>query len=161
MWAPLLKHDKHTLYGRVSVPGDGHFDHHEPIIGIGSNHDLSDPEVYDDDWLVHYSDYDLQPCFRNFSSLEDDADMQGNCKNVRSDHGVMYPCFYKEVTYGLSIKGLSMFGVDKRPRVHLDVDRPDEPRVRLGHPAAEMRGTVTVKDLTPGLHYVLYRFNST
>jgi len=161
MWAPLLKDDKHTLYGRVSVPGNGHFDHHEPIIGIGSNHDLSDPEVYDDDWLVHYSDYDLQPCYRNFSTLEDGPKLEGNCKNVRPGKGVMYPCFYEEVTYGLAIKGLSMFGVDERPRVHLEVDRPDEPRVRLGYPVAFLRGTVTVKGLTPGRHYVLYRFNST
>jgi len=161
MWAPLLKDDKHTLYGRVSVPGNGHFDHHEPIIGIGSNHELSDPEVYADDWLVHYSDYDLQPCYRNFSTLEDDADMQGNCRDVRPGKGVMYPCFYREVTYGLAIKGLSMFGVAERPRVHLEVDRPDEPRVRMGRPQVAMRGTLTVKDLTPGRHYVIYRFNST
>lgn len=161
MWAPLLKYDKHTLYGRVSVPGDGHFDHHEPIVGIGSNHDLSDPEVYDDDWLVHYSDYDLQPCYRNFSTLEDDADLEGNCKHVRPGKGVMYPCFYKQVTYGLAIKGFDMFGIEARPRVHLEVDRPDEPRVRIGHPAVAMKGIVTVKGLTPGRHYVLYRFNST
>ena len=40
MWAPILKNHKHTLYGRVSVPGNGHFDHHEPIIGIGSKHEI-------------------------------------------------------------------------------------------------------------------------
>merc|ERR1740116_621406 len=48
-----------------------------------------------------------------------------------------------------------------RPRVHLEVDQRDEPRVRLGHPQVAMRGTVTVKNLKPGQNYVLYRFNST
>lgn len=160
MWAPMLKNGKHTLYGRVSVPGNGHFDHHEPIIGIGSNHDLNDLNVYDDDWLVHYSDYDLQPCYRRFSSLADDAKLQGNCKNVREGQGVMYPCFFENATYGLAVTGLGMFATSPL-RVSLAVDRPDEPRIRLGYAPAKLKGAVTVQGLQPGRHYVLYRYNST
>jgi len=85
--------------------------------------------------------------------------MQGNCKDVRAGKFVMFPCFYEQVTYGLAIKGLNMFG--RGPRVHLDMDRPDEPRVRLGHAQAMMHGHVTVTELQPGRKYVLYRFNST
>lgn len=162
MWAPMLKRNvKSTSSGRVSFPGDGKYDHQEPIIGIGSNHDLSDSTVYEDDWLVHYSNYDLQPCYRNFSSLDDGPDMEGNCKDARTTQGPMYPCFYKKVTYGLALRGLNMFGASTVPRVSLEVDRPDEPRVRLGHAQALMQGTITVHGVTPGLNYMLYRFNST
>ena len=64
MWAPMCKGDAHTPYGPQSCPGGGHFDHHEPLIGIGSNHSLDDLTVYDDDWILHFSDQDLQTYVR-------------------------------------------------------------------------------------------------
>lgn len=34
-----------------------YFDHIEPVFGVYSNHELTDPTVYDDDWFVMGSDY--------------------------------------------------------------------------------------------------------
>merc|ERR1719203_402063 len=73
----------------------------------------------------------------------------------------MYPCFFKKVTYGLALKGLAMFKREARLRVHLEVDRRDEPPIRDGEPRAAMNGTLTVKYLKPGTDYVVYRFNGT
>lgn len=158
MWAPMEKRGPHILYGPRGCPGNGRFDHHEPIIGFGSNHDLADSNLYDDDWVVHFSDYDLQPCYRKMSTMEDSDSMDGNCKNVTSK-GQMYPCFYREVTYGMSVLGLDV----RVPtlRVILDVDQPSEPNPRRGEAIIHLRGTVRVYGLQPGGRYVLYRFNST
>jgi len=159
MWVPMEKGNSHTPYGPRSCPGGGHFDHHEPIIGIGSNHDLSDATVYDDDWIVHFSDYDLQPCYRKINSLDDDFNMEGNCGAARKDKRQMFPCFFRDVTYGMSITGLQL----KVPslRVFLDVDTPYEPNVRLSESPTILHGTVRVQGLRPGLRYALYRFNGT
>merc|ERR1719265_921345 len=108
MWAPICKGDSHTPYPN-SCPGGGHFDHHEPLIGIGSNHSLSDETVYDDDWILHFSDQDLQTYYRDFKSLEDTVAMDGNCKNAEAGPGrnEMYPCFNTDVTYGMAMKGFN------------------------------------------------------
>jgi len=159
MWVPMEKGNSHTPYGPRSCPGGGHFDHHEPIVGLGSDFELNDPEVHDDDWIVHFSDYDLQPCYRKISSLDDDFRMEGNCGAAREDKRQMFPCFYREVTYGMSVTGLQL----KVPtlRVFLDVDQPYEPNVRLSESASWLRGTVRVQGLQPGARYALYRFDGT
>ena len=66
-WFPMCKGDPHQGYPG-SCPGGGksgdvigHVDHVEAMYGIFSNHPLDDPEVYDDDWIVHTSDQDYMP----------------------------------------------------------------------------------------------------
>ncbi len=144
----------------LSTPGGGAFDHHEPLIGIGSNHDLSDATVYDDDWLLHFSAQDLMPYYRTFSSLEDGLHMDGNCKEAGTGFPdrEAYPCFYEQVAYGLASKG---FAVDAPTLpVHIDVDRQDEPNIRSRFTkAAAMHATVTVRNLEAGKSYVLYRYS--
>lgn len=161
MWAPICKGDSHTPYGPQSCPGGGHFDHHEPIIGIGSNRSLDDPTVYDDDWVLHFSLQDLRTYYRPMGSLQDGTAMQGNCKDARPNtptgkHNEMYPCFYEDVTYGLAVKG---FDIDAPMlRVTLDVDLQEEPNVRAGETAVPLHGTVHVQGLTKGAKYTLYRY---
>ena len=80
VWVPMLKGASNTPYGARSCPGGGHFNHHEPVLGIGSNRTLSDPTVYEDDWIVHQSDEDegeLVTYYRTFGSLEDAPSMNG------------------------------------------------------------------------------------
>ena len=93
-----------------STPGGGAFDHHEPIIGIGSNHNLTDTTVYDDDWMLHYSNQDLMPYYRRFDSLEDGLHMNGNCQNASTNYPnrEAFPCFYNQVTYGLAVSGFDV-----------------------------------------------------
>jgi len=160
VWFPICKGDSHTPYPN-SNPNGGHFDHVEPVIGIGSNHALDDSTVYDDDWLLHFSDQDLQNYYRHFNTLEDDTNMEGNCKNAQAGFGKneMYPCLYDQVDYGIAITGLET--AVPTLRVVLDVDRQDEPNVRFFQRAVELHGTVTVYGLKEGAQYVLYRFKGT
>jgi len=103
---PICKGDENRGYGI------GHFAHIEPIWGIYSNHPLTDPNVYEDDVLVHGSDWQTGPkhlgYFRPFNSLPDGLKMEGNCKNAGSGFGKneMYPCVYDKITYGNSITGI-------------------------------------------------------
>ena len=159
MWAPMEKGESpHQPYGPESTPGGGAFDHHEPIIGIGSQHDLSDSQVYDDDWLLHFSAQDLMPYYRNFSSLEDGLHMDGNCKEASTTYPdrEAFPCFYEKVAYGLAIKGIDV-AAPTLP-VTIDVDRQMEPNVRNHEIAVPLHAVVTASRLVPGTSYVLYRY---
>ena len=160
MWAPMEQGEyPHQPYGPASVPGGGAFDHHEPIIGIGSQHSLSDATVYDDDWLLHFSAQDRQTYYRNFSSLEDGLHMDGNCRDAGTSFPdrEAFPCFYESVAYGLAVQGLAL-AAPTQP-LHIDVDRPDEPDIRQpGQQPASLHATVVVRSLEPGASYVLYRY---
>jgi len=159
MWAPMEKGAfPHQPYGPTSTPGGGAFDHHEPIIGIGSNHNLSDATVYDDDWLLHYSNQDLMPYYRHFSSLEDGLHMNGNCKSASTSYPnrEAFPCFYDQVTYGLAVSGFD-HSTPTLP-VQIDVDHQIEPNVRSSQKPVPFQATVTVSSLTAGQAYTLYRY---
>eukprot|EP00666_Eupelagonemidae_sp_cell4sb_P016478 gene16478-3973_t len=96
----------------ATCPNGGAFGHIEAVWGIGSDHPLTDAKVYDDDWLVHGSDQDLNPYYRRFSSLEDTTAMEGNCKNAQAGFGKneMYPCINDQVDYGLAVTGVATPG---------------------------------------------------
>lgn len=167
MWAPICKGDSHTPYGPASCPGGGHFDHHEPFIGVGSNHSLDEAsasEVYDEDYILMFSAQDQEPYYRLFSTLEDTVAMEGNCKHAGSGFGKneMYPCFDSHVTYGMSITGLSVGANDVAAagvRVTVDVNSGVEPNVREpGVEPAMYNATVTVTGLVKGTKYALKRF---
>eukprot|EP01062_Namystynia_karyoxenos_P083164 TRINITY_DN9513_c0_g1_i1.p2 TRINITY_DN9513_c0_g1~~TRINITY_DN9513_c0_g1_i1.p2 ORF type:complete len:380 (+),score=154.50 TRINITY_DN9513_c0_g1_i1:130-1140(+) len=159
VWFVMCKGDGHVPYPG-SNPNGGHFDHVEPVWGIGSNSSLSDDTVYDSDWLVHGSDQDLYPYYRTFGSLADNPKMEGNCKNAQPGVGrnEMYPCLDDQVNYGIAVTGLAVSG--SLP-VSLDVDIQSEPDVRMYAPPSRVHGTVTVSGLQPGKSYTLYRYEGT
>lgn len=113
-------------------------DHIEPFWGLYSNHDLKDPNIYDDDYIVHGSDYAPDGdanlgYFRKMTSMVDTVKMDGNCKDASPIFGQneMYPCFDDQQNYGTSIKGLRD---PKNQLLPLYITSPiiDEPNVRLG-----------------------------
>ena len=161
VWFPICKGDEHQCYAG-SCPGGGEIDHVEPMFGIWSNHSLDDPEVYDDDVILHASDQDKQPYYRAMSTLEDDLSMEGNCANAGAGFGKneMYPCFDEKVTYGLAVTGLAVEG--SLP-VALEVDlgsSQQEPNVREGARASMISGMVTVSGLSAGESYTIYRYDT-
>jgi hypothetical protein len=164
-WFPICKGDSHECYPD-SCPNGGACDHVEPMFGLFSNHPLSDPTVYKDDWILHASDQDLQPYYRPLVSLSDSLAMDGNCKNAGSGFGKneMYPCFDESVTYGLAVLGLDVNATDASPLFPVSVSTPGsagEPNVRAGQSAVPLLATLTVTGLTSGSKYVLYRYNGT
>lgn len=161
VWVPMLKGASNTPYGPRSCPGGGHFNHHEPVLGIGSNRSLSDDTaVYDDDWVAHLSDEDegeLVTYYRTFGSLQDTLAMDGNCLNANANHSCAYPCFDQDVTYGIAVQGFMRS--DATLLVRIDVDRDYEPDPREGQKPVPMHANVEVSELSVGNNYTLYSFH--
>lgn len=165
VWFPICKGDPHICYPG-SCPNGGHADHVEVMYGLFSNHSLDDPNVYDDDYIVHTSDQDYLPYFRPIHSLQDSILMEGNCKHAGRGFGrnEMYPCFSEGVTYGLAVTGLAMSSNATTPLLPVSIETPGavyEPNVRRGATAAKLRANVTVSGLTASREYVVFRYDST
>ncbi|GMH64999.1 hypothetical protein TL16_g04092 [Triparma laevis f. inornata] len=143
-----------------------YFDHIEPFFKIYSKHPLSDSTVYNDDILVHGSDYSPDGdenlgYFRTFDSLLDDTDMQGNCANAGTEwkQNEMYPCLYKNQTYGTAITGL----VNSKNLIStsLQVNATSEPDVREGNDPVLFQATLLIgveSGISKG-SYVVSRFD--
>jgi len=156
-----LKQYNHTNEG-IMGPA---FGHEEPVFGIYSKHPLSDTDnYYDDDVLVHGSDYCAGPNvegprnYRLFSSLPDEY-MQGNCANAQGTIG-QYPCINEQQNLGFAVLG--PVEEEKSVRLHLKLDRFDEPdnnQMNLQNPV-DIHGTVTVEGpLEVGEMYTILRWN--
>lgn len=96
-------------------PGYGNYDHIEPVFGIVSSHSL-DPnsssidEYYEDDVLMHHSDWNQLTYFRTFKSMPDTPQMDGNCKNVEPRGGgpnEAHPCIPEDVDYGFQTTAMN------------------------------------------------------
>ena len=129
--------------------------------GLFSNHSLDDENVYEDDWILHASDQDLEPYYRPLNSLDDSLKMDGNCAAAGSGFGKneMYPCFDQSVTYGLAVTGLDVNGT--LPVSLTTSGSAGEPDTRVGQPPSKLKGTVTVTNLTAGQNYIVYRYLGT
>lgn len=161
VWFPMCKGDPHVCYP-LSCPNGGHVDHVEVMYGLYSNKPLDDPEVYDDDWIVHTSDQDYMPYYRPFHSLEDSPKMDGNCKDAGSGFGrnEMYPCFDESLTYALAVTGLNVSGATLPVSITTD-GAVYEPNVRSGEAPKDLTASVTVGGLTPNRQYTVYRYDGT
>jgi hypothetical protein len=162
----ICKGDGHNSYGTKDDPIV--YDHIEPFWRIYSNHSLDDLTVYDEDIVQHGSDYAPDGeanagYFRNFSSLLDDTDMEGNCLNAQPGYGKneMYPCIYETITYGYSMMGLDSEEVaaGKTLPLSLFVNCTDEPDVRQREAPALLQGHITVAKLTAGVSYSVFRWD--
>lgn len=100
--------DGHNCYGIENAT----YDHIEPVWGVYSAAPLDDLTVYDDDVLVHGSDYAPDGAanlgyFRPFGSLVDTTAMDGNCADAQPGYGKneMYPCVEEVHDFGWAITG--------------------------------------------------------
>ena len=86
--------------------------------------------------------------------------MEGNCANAGSGYGKneMYPCIYEDQTYGTAISAIK--GLDAGDiKVSLTVNATDEADVREDEPPTPLQGTLKIRGLSAGEHYVLQRFD--
>jgi len=156
IWFIYCQGDSHGPHG-----GDGYYDHIEPVFGIWSNYSLSDPNWYADDVLVHHSDWDQNNYYRPFSTLQDNASMQGNCAVSPSGGGKneMYPCIPSDnYDYGYSMTGV----VDPKNiavPLALYVDDWQEPDLDEGEKPEWFNGTLQLSGLKSGMNYIIYRWD--
>ena len=156
----LCKGDQHNSYGdrRNPVP----YDHIEPFFKLYSLD--GDGDVRDDDIVCHGSDYSPDGennfgYFRQFDSLLDDLDMEGNCADAGSGYGKneMYPCIYEDLTYGTAISAIK--GESGDIKVSLTVNTTDEADVREDEPPTPLQGSLKIRGLSAGEHYLLQRYD--
>ena len=131
-----------------------------------SKHPKNDTTVYDDDIVVHASDYapdgtDNAGYHRPFNSLVDDTTMEGNCADAQAGWGEneMYPCINNDLTYGTAITGINDKNV-KTISVNLVINSISEPDIREDVDPSAFTGTLEFANLDEAKTYAVYRFDS-
>ena len=164
--------NQHPVVAFVMCQGDEHsayqcgpFDHIEPFWGLYSNHDLMDPAVYDDDFVVHGSDYGPDGdknlgYFRRLNGMVDTVQMDGNCKNAQPEwkKNEMYPCFNDQNNYGTAIWGLND-PMKKLMPLYLSTKVMNDPDIRVGEHAVPMDFTIHISGLTVGTKYSIKKYH--
>lgn len=153
VWMIMLTGGHYPVYSGLPY---GLYSHVEPVVGIMSDHPLTDEEVYDDDVVVHYTDADTHSYYRTMASLPGDYFFFARCPG--NDY-VGYPCINKERGFGWAIQGF----LDERTGfpLSLTIDKwQSEPDIRSGEKATDLTGTVTVTGLTAGSKYGIFRWDS-
>lgn len=158
----LCKGDAHNAYGTEEDPN--YYDHIEPFFKLYTNHDLTDGTVYEDDVVAHGSDYSPDGemnlgYYRNFSSLLDDLEMNGNCASAQPGWGYneMYPCLYLNRVYGYSMTGL--VGASSTLPLSMSVNNTKEPNIRRGEDPVFLQAHITITSLIPSEKYLIYRWD--
>uniref|UniRef100_A0A7S1A8D9 Peptidase C1A papain C-terminal domain-containing protein n=1 Tax=Noctiluca scintillans TaxID=2966 RepID=A0A7S1A8D9_NOCSC len=152
-WMIMLSGGHYPVYSGLPY---GLYSHVEPVVGILSNHPLTDDDFYDDDVIVHYTDADTNTYYRTMDSLPGDYLFFALCYNA--DY-TGYPCINKDRGFGWAIQGF----LDETPSfpVSLALDQwQSEPDIRAGEAPISLAGTLTVEGLTIGERYAIYRWDS-
>jgi len=138
----------------------GTYSHVEPIVGIMSDKPLTDEDLYDDDYIVHFNDAGTSPLYRSMKSLP--GKIQFGLARCPGNDGPLIGsqmCLHPEHVFSWAIQGLQD-SKDGLP-VSLTVDPwQSEPDTRSGKTPTELTGTVTIEGLQVGQKYALYRWDS-
>jgi len=134
----------------------GLYSHIEPIVGILSDHPLTDQDFYDDDYTAHYNDAGTSTYYRRMDSMIGSYDGHtSSCPEVSGD-GM---CFNDQRGFGWAIQGFQ----DEKPGLPLSLTvNPwkSEPNTREGESPTRLEGTITVENLQVGQQYSIYRWDS-
>jgi hypothetical protein len=156
-WFIMWSGQTYPIY-ELELP-HGVYGHVEPVIGIQSNHPLTDETVYDDDVLVHFDDNSKTTIYKPFKTLSGDWEGPGKASKCRS--GSRY-CI-GPYAYGWAVQGF----LDDREAMPASLSiepwqsEPDvAPSKVFPAKPTEIKGTLTVEGLTTGTTYDIYRWNS-
>ncbi|CAF1489409.1 unnamed protein product [Adineta steineri] len=150
---------RHPVIFGIFLPDEDEtdYDHIVPAVGIRyQNEDQYDPH----DTIIYHDLYENKRFEKNLNDDEfgldreavDDDDEESDDEEEDDDDGRL-PL---DVDYGIAITGIMDEDSVTLP-VHLSVSAWDEPNPRYPR---EMRGTVTVNNLTIGCFYALLRYSS-
>jgi hypothetical protein len=155
-WMIMWSGERYPIYNLT--PPAGMYGHVEPVVGIQSNHPLNDTTVYDDDVAVHFTDAGVNAVHRPISSLAGSWEGPGH----RADCGQYQYCVGNPYGFGWAMKGFA--NDDQAARAVPASLRIDpwrrEPDTRSGDKPAALQGTLTATELTAGVAYDVYRWDS-
>jgi len=157
VWYIMWNGQTYPIYD-LQLP-HGVYGHVEPVIGIQSNHPLTDETVYDDDVLVHFDDNSKSTIYKPFKTLAGDWAGPGHASQCQS--GSRY-CIGPHA-YGWAVQGF----LDEREALPLSLSidpwqkEPDVAPSKL-FPAKpnKITGTLTAEGLTAETKYDIYRWDS-
>jgi len=157
----------HYLFNGDADPnaGDPDYDHIVPVMGISTNHSLSDGNYYDDDG-IYFSDNGLWEASGkrpyNFSYIYEA--FQASRQQANAKNGPLYSITNDASNYGIAITGIADLKGETFPvRVDTDLnyEHPDIAEGSDDRPAPmPLTLTITVSGLTPNTPYTLYRYNT-
>ena len=138
-------------------PPTGMYGHVEPVVGIQSNHPLTDSAVYDDDIVVHYTDAGTKTVHRPISSLAGKWAGPGR----PADCGEYAYCIGNPYGFGWAVRGF----VDDKKAVAVPSSlqiKPfrSEPDTRSGEKPEALTGSLTATELAVGMKYDVYRWDT-
>ena len=155
-WMIMWSGQEYPIYNLT--PPAGMYGHVEPVIGIQSNHDLNDTNVYDDDVAVHFTDGGVNTVHRTISTLPCKWAGEGekaDCSSYTYGIGAPYG-------FGWAVKG---FTPDEKASIATPASlkvKPwmSEPDTRSGEAPVALKGTLTATELTVGTVYDVYRWDT-
>lgn len=151
VWMIMWSGSRYPAYD-MKLP-EGVHGHIEPVIGIQSNHPLTDDTVYDDDVVVHYDDNGLDTIYKPIRELS------GNWSSgSRSSCSGGFYCI-GPYSYGWAMQGF----LDEQEALPLSLSIDpwkSEPNTRAGETAVALTGTLTATNLIVGSQYQIYRWNT-
>lgn len=150
-WMILWKGHTYPIYN-LTAPA-GMYGHVEPVIGIQSNHPLNDTRVYDDDVVLHYTDYGVKTVHRKLVSMA--AEWDGHKADCRSYLYCMGP-----YAFGWAIQGFIDDDVIALPASLHIYPWNFEPDTRSGDKSMPLKGTLHVSGLNVGASYNIYRWDT-
>lgn len=153
VWMIMWNYASYPAYN-MKIP-EGVHGHIEPVIGIQSNHPLTDETVYDDDNVVHYNDGNYNMYYPTFKSLY--GDWSGTGASAECTGGLSY-CI-GPYSYGWALEGF----LDEQEGLPLSLSIDPwerEPDLVQGSSPIAITGTLTATGLTAASTYSIYRWDS-
>ena len=154
-WMIMWSGQSYPIYG-LKAPA-GMYGHVEPVIGIQSSHPLTDPTVYDDDYVMHYNDGGTNTVTRRIKSLPCTWEGEGHAARCGFySYGIGNP-----YGFGWAMKGFVDGNNASAVEASLQVDPwRSEPDTRSGEKPTALQGTLTVTGLSSKASYSIYRWDS-
>lgn len=151
-WMIMWNGQNYPIYNLT--PPAGMYGHVEPVVGIMSNHPLTDETVYPDDVIVHFTDGGINTVYAPISTLPGTWEGMNSPAKCTNRNYCIGP-----YSFGWAVQGF----LDHTPYVPASLHiEPwmSEPDTRSGETPEAIQGTLTVSELTVGASYDIYRWDS-
>lgn len=150
-WTKKHLHQGHPVILTMFVRGHECWDYDHIVLATGV--ESGDDHTYHPEDTLYFHDlFELKPEVRPFKTLHDSRKMKGN--------GVKhYFCIPAQYDFGCAITGIDDKSGNLLP-IQVTVNLPREPDIVKGEKPVDLTLEITVRDLTPGETYVLYRYDN-
>jgi len=138
---------------------NGMYGHIEPVVGIMSNHPLTDDTVYDDDVFAYFDDASKSTHYAISTEVSGQCPFSGNTCTASCSTGWYGQCVWDQRGYMYAIQDFN----DSRDAVPVRLSISpwaSEPYTRGGETPIDITGTLTISELTIGSAYDVYRWDS-